>query len=91
MLKNHISEDKKYVEDDYDLQDFLQIKSDFKVSKLPKLLYFDDNLLAPLFLRKMAALLDGKIFVGVTDDTKIAKGYQAQFDTIILLQYDFEA
>lgn len=90
MLKDHISDFVQYIEDEYDLEDFLQIKSDFKVSKLPKLLYFDDNLLAPLFLRKMAAFLDGKIFVGVTDDTIISKKYNAEFDSIILLEFDYE-
>lgn len=75
----------QYIEDQYDLDDFLQTTSDFKVSKLPKLLYFDDNLLAPLFVRKIAAMVDGKIFVGVTDDTEIAKSYGAEFDSIVLL------
>ena len=30
-------------------------------------------------------MLDGKIFVGVTDDTEIVKSYNADFDSIVLL------
>lgn len=68
MIKKNIPDFVKYIEDFYDLGEFLQNSSDFKSSKLPKLLYFDENLLAPLFLRKIAALLDGKFTVGVTDE-----------------------
>lgn len=75
MIKNHISDLIHYIEDKYDLDDFLQLNSDFKVSKLPKLLYFDENLLAPMFLRKIAAIMDGRIEVGVSDDTDIARKY----------------
>ena len=90
VVKKQISDFVQYIEDEYDLEDFLQFKSDFKTSKLPKLLYFDDNLLAPMFLRKVAAFLDGRIYVGVTDDTLIAKKYKADYDSLILLEYDFE-
>jgi len=63
----------------------LQEESSFKVSKQPKLLYFDENLLAPLFLRKLSALMDGKIEVAVTDDPPIIKKYDTNYDSLIFL------
>jgi hypothetical protein len=52
-------------------------------------LYFDQNLQAPLFLKKLAVKLDGRIKIGVTDSYKLLKKYNSQFENIILLEYDF--
>lgn len=64
--------------------------SEFRLSKGPKLLYFDQNLQSPLFIKKLAINLDGWIQVGVSDSSKIAQSYSCKFDDIILLEYNFE-
>ena len=68
MIKKNIPDFVKYIEDFYDLDEFLQKSSQVKSSKQPKILYFDENLLAPPFIKKLAAILDGKITVGVSDE-----------------------
>jgi hypothetical protein len=68
----------------------LKIHSEFRLSKGPKLLYFDQNLQSPLFIKKLAINLDGWVQVGVSDSSKIAKHYGCKFDDIILLEYNFE-
>ena len=90
MLKSHISDLVQYIEDEYDLEEFLEGRSEFKVSKQAKLLYFDDNLLSPLFLKKLASILDGRVQIGVTDDPTIVKKFGGSFGDLILLEYDFE-
>jgi hypothetical protein len=61
------------------------------LSKGPKLLYFDQNLQSPLFIKKLAINLDGWIQVGVSDSSKIGQAYGCKFDDIVLLEYDFDA
>jgi hypothetical protein len=61
-----------YIEDNHDLSDFLKFNSTFRLSKGPKLLYFDQNLQSPKFLKKLAVNLDGWIQIGVSDSSKIA-------------------
>jgi hypothetical protein len=80
-----------YIEDQRDLEDFLQIRSDFRLSKAPKLLYFDQNLQSPLFLKKMAVRLDGWFKVGVTDEPKLVAKFKTSFERLILLEYNFES
>lgn len=67
MIKKNIPDFVKYIEDFYDLEEFLQKSSEIRSAKQPKLLYFDENLLAPPFIKKLSALLDGKITIGVSD------------------------
>lgn len=75
VLRNEIADFVHYVEDTYDMEEFLETKSEFRTAKKAKLLYFDQNLQAPMFLKKLAARLDGRIKVGVTDNFKLAKKY----------------
>ena len=58
---------------------------------MPKLLYFDQNLQSPLFLKKIAVNLDGWFKVGVSDSPRIAAQYKTSFDKLLLFEYDFEA
>jgi len=51
---------------------------------MPKLLYFDQNLQAPLFLKKLAVNLDGWIEIGVTDSNQIASRLKTSFEEILL-------
>ena len=67
MIKKNIPDFVKYIEDNYDLEEFLQNSSEFRSAKQPKLLYFDENLLSPIFIKKLAALLDGRINIGLSD------------------------
>jgi hypothetical protein len=67
------------VEDSNDLDDFLQKDSSSRFSKQPKLLFFDENLLAPLYLKKLAVNLDGRITIGVSDNHQIVKKFNANF------------
>ena len=41
VIKKNIPDFVTYVEDEYDLKEFLQYASEFKASKKPKLIYFD--------------------------------------------------
>ena len=66
------------------------MSSEFRLSKIPKLLYFDQNLQAPLFLKKAAVRLDGWFKVGVSDSPKMVAKFKSSFDKLILLEYDFE-
>jgi hypothetical protein len=43
-----------------------------------------------MFLRKLSALMDGKIKVAVTDDPLLAKKYNVQFDSLLFLEYSFD-
>jgi hypothetical protein len=54
-------------------------------------LFFDQNLQAPLFLKKLAARLDGRIKIGVTDNFKLAKKYDALVDSVLLMEYNFDS
>jgi hypothetical protein len=74
-----------YIEDSYDMDDFLGKKSQFRSAKKAKLLFFDQNLQAPLFLKKLAARLDGRIKVAVTDNYKLAKKFDTFCDSILLM------
>lgn len=89
VLRNEIADFVSYVEDSYDMEDFFETKSEFRTSKKAKLLYFDQNLQSPLFVKKLAARLDGKIKVGVTDNFKLAKKYNLQTDSFVLMEYNF--
>ena len=80
-----------YIEDQRDLDDFLQIHSDFRLSKGPKLLYFDQNLQSPLFLKKLAVRLDGWFRIGVSDSPKMVAQYKSSFEKLLLFEYDFES
>jgi len=53
------------------------------------LLYFDQNLQSPIFIKKLAARLDGRIKVGVTDNFKLAKKYELKTDSLVLMEYNF--
>jgi hypothetical protein len=44
-----------------------------------------------LFLKKLAARLDGRIKVGVTDNFKLAKKYDALVDAVLLMEYNFDS
>ncbi len=54
-------------------------------------MFFDQNLQAPLFLKKLAARLDGRIKIGVTDNFKLAKKYDALVDSVLLMEYNFDS
>lgn len=73
------------------MEEFLEKKSEFTTSKKAKILFFDQNLQAPLFLKKLAARLDGRIKVGVTDNFKLAKRYDALVDSVLLMEYNFDS
>ena len=53
------------------------------------MLYFDQNLQSPIFIKKLAARLDGRIKVGVTDNFKLAKNYELNTDSLVLMEYNF--
>jgi hypothetical protein len=89
VLRNEIADFVTYIEDTYDMDEFLEKKNDFRTGKKAKLLFFDQNLQAPLFLKKLAARLDGKIKVGVTDNFKLAKKFDAYIDSVMLMEYNF--
>ena len=91
IIRNEVPDLVNYIEDQRDLHDFLQLDSEFRLSKIPKLLYFDQNLQSPLFLKKLAVRLDGWFKVGVTDSPRIAAQYKSTFDKFLLFEYDFEA
>lgn len=71
------------------MEEFLEIKNEFRTSKKAKLLYFDQNLQSPIFIKKLATRLDGKIKVGVTDNFKLAKKYNLEADSLVLMEYNF--
>lgn len=79
VIRNEVPDFVTYIEDERDLEDFMKTKSEFRLSKGPKVLYFDQNLQAPLFLKKLAVNLDGWAKVGVTDSYKIAAHFKAKF------------
>jgi hypothetical protein len=67
----------------------LEVRNEFRTSKSAKILFFDQNLQSPLFLKKLAARLDGRIKVGVTDNFKLAKKYDAFTDALLLMEYNY--
>lgn len=91
VIRNEIADFVTYIEDNYDMEEFLEKKGEFRTSKKAKILFFDQNLQAPLFLKKLAARLDGRIKVGVTDNFKLAKKYDALVDAVLLLEYNFDS
>ena len=54
------------------------------------MLYFDQNLQSPLFIKKLAVSLDGWFKVGVSDSPRMAGHFRSSFDELIILEYDFE-
>ena len=89
VIKKSVSDLVTYIEDQYDFDEFLKLNSEFKSARKPKLLYFDENLLAPPFLKKLTALLDGRMDVGVTDDLTLLKKNSPSYDEVFLLEYDY--
>ena len=89
VIKKSISDLVTYIEDEYDFNEFLKLNSEFKSARKPKILYFDENLLAPPFLKKLGAMLDGRMDVGVTDDVTLLKKQTPSYDEIFLLEYDY--
>ena len=79
VVRNEIPDFVTYVEDQRDLEDFLQTNSEFRLSKGPKLLYFDQNLQSPLFLKKIAVSLDGWFKIAVSDSPKMVEQYKSKF------------
>jgi hypothetical protein len=71
------------------MEEFLEKNNSFAFSKKAKVLFFDQNLQSPLYFKKLAARFDGEIKFGVTDDYKIAKKYNAFYDSLLLMEYDF--
>lgn len=67
------------------MEEFLEMKSQFRSAKKAKILFFDQNLQSPLYLKKLAARVDGRIKVGVTDNFKLAKKYDALVDSLFLM------
>jgi hypothetical protein len=45
---------------------------------------------APLFIKKLAVNLDGRIKVAVSDSIKLASAFSCKFEDLALLEYDFE-
>lgn len=89
IIKKNVPDFVTYIEDEYDLGEFLRLNSEFKADRKPKLLYFEENLLAPQFIRKLTSMLEGRVDVGLTDDLSLAKDPTSSYDDIFLYEYNY--
>jgi len=63
----------------------LGTNSEFRSAKGPKIIYFDQNLQSPLFIKKLAVNLDGWMQVAVSDSNKMAMSFNAKYEDVLLI------
>jgi hypothetical protein len=91
VIRNEVPDFVTYIEDQTDLDEYLKLNSQFRLSKGPKLIFFDLNLQSPLFLKKLAVGLEGWVQVGVSDSSRLAASFNAKWEDLVFLEYDFQS
>lgn len=56
---------------------------------MTKLIFFEEELLNPSYLQKVAARFMRRVDVGICDNKEIAKKYHSKFPSLIMLDYNF--
>lgn len=82
-IRDQIPDLVREIEDDYDLQEFLDGKG-------TKVIYFEENLLKPPFLKKLALVFYRRIDFSVCDNKGLLKKYRANLGGIVILNYDHQ-